>query len=106
MLQFWITSSGLAYAPSPVFPIYCPTKTAVHSFLVGLRAALVGTDVSVISIVPPLVGRTGLGHREKLDLATLPIAMALEDFTNNIFKALEENPVKELKEVDAGTAVT
>lgn len=34
------------------FPIYCPTKAALHSFSVALRAQLAGSNVSVTSLIP------------------------------------------------------
>jgi NAD(P)-dependent dehydrogenase (short-subunit alcohol dehydrogenase family) len=47
------TSSGLAFIPYPLSPIYCATKAAIHSFSQSLRVQLVGTSVTVIELAPP-----------------------------------------------------
>jgi len=46
-------SSGLAFIPLPVSPIYCATKAAIHSFTQSLRVQLDGTGVTVIELAPP-----------------------------------------------------
>lgn len=46
-------SSGLAFIPMPISPIYCATKAAIHSFTQSLRVQLEGTGVSVIELAPP-----------------------------------------------------
>lgn len=48
-------SSGLAFIPMPMSPVYCATKAAVHSFTQSLRVQLEGTSVRVVELVPPLV---------------------------------------------------
>jgi uncharacterized oxidoreductase len=48
-------SSGLAFVPMSIIPVYCATKAAVHSFTVSLRYQLKGSTVSVIELVPPYV---------------------------------------------------
>jgi uncharacterized oxidoreductase len=46
-------SSGLAFVPLPLSPVYCATKAAIHSFSQSLRAQLDGTSVTVIELAPP-----------------------------------------------------
>jgi uncharacterized oxidoreductase len=46
-------SSGLAFIPLPISPVYCATKAAIHSFSQSLRAQLDGTSVTVIELAPP-----------------------------------------------------
>jgi uncharacterized oxidoreductase len=46
-------SSGLAFIPFPLSPIYCATKAAIHSFSQSLRVQLDGTSVTVIELAPP-----------------------------------------------------
>src|SRR4029077_3922829 len=53
-------SSGLAFVPLSVFPVYCATKAAVHSFSLSLRQQLRGSNVKVIELIPPYVA-TELG---------------------------------------------
>ncbi len=48
-------SSGLAFVPLPLSPIYCATKAALHSFTQSLRVQLEGTGVTVIELAPPAV---------------------------------------------------
>jgi uncharacterized oxidoreductase len=48
-------SSGLAFVPFPVSPVYCATKAAIHSFTQSLRVQLDGTSVTVIELAPPAV---------------------------------------------------
>jgi len=48
-------SSGLAFVPMAIIPVYCATKAAVHSFTVSLRHQLRNSTVSVIELVPPYV---------------------------------------------------
>lgn len=102
--QFMITSSGLGFVPvGSMFPIYCPTKAAIHDYMVGIRQALKETNVNVIEIVPPFVGGTELGaeHRDKVHLTPMP----MDDFVKEVFQTLDNNKASEMKEVAAGTAV-
>jgi uncharacterized oxidoreductase len=46
-------TSGLAFVPLPISPIYCATKAALHSFTQSLRVQLEGTGVTVIELAPP-----------------------------------------------------
>jgi uncharacterized oxidoreductase len=48
-------SSGLAFIPLPISPVYCATKAAMHSFTQSLRVQLEGTGVTVIELAPPAV---------------------------------------------------
>jgi len=51
-------SSGLAFIPLPLSPVYCATKAAIHSFSQSMRAQLRGTRVTVVELVPPAVETT------------------------------------------------
>ena len=48
-----MVSSGLAFIPLPVSPIYCATKAALHSYTQSLRVQLSGTNVRAIELAPP-----------------------------------------------------
>ncbi|MBM7565192.1 SDR family oxidoreductase [Paenibacillus sacheonensis] len=88
-------TSGLAFTPFAIAPIYSATKAALHSFTMSLRLQLSATSVEVIEVAPPAVntdlGGTGLHvHGEPLDA-----------FADGIFKGLEEGKA----EVGYGTSV-
>lgn len=46
-------SSGLAFVPLPISPVYCATKAALHSFTQSLRVQLKKTNVKVFELAPP-----------------------------------------------------
>ena len=46
-------SSGLAFVPLPTSPIYCATKSGLHSFTLSLRVQLRNTSVRVFELAPP-----------------------------------------------------
>ena len=46
-------SSGLAFIPLPLSPVYSATKAAMHSFSQSLRAQLAGSSVRVVELAPP-----------------------------------------------------
>ncbi len=46
-------SSGLAFVPLPIAPIYCATKAAMNSFSRSLRVQLKNTRVKVFELAPP-----------------------------------------------------
>jgi uncharacterized oxidoreductase len=53
-------SSGLAFVPLTMFPIYSATKAAIHSFTKSLRHQLRGTSIKVFEVIPPTVHDTEL----------------------------------------------
>ena len=53
-------TSGLAFAPIAIMPIYGATKAALHSFSLSLRQQLLNTSITVIEVIPPAVD-TDLG---------------------------------------------
>ncbi|MBC8083600.1 MAG: SDR family oxidoreductase, partial [Hymenobacter sp.] len=53
-------TSGLAFAPMALAPLYSATKAALHSFTLSLRHQLAATPIRVLEIVPPAVN-TDLG---------------------------------------------
>lgn len=46
-------SSGLAFVPFPISPLYSATKAAVHSFTQSLRVQLQRTQIKVFELIPP-----------------------------------------------------
>jgi uncharacterized oxidoreductase len=53
-------TSGLAFSPLAIAPVYSATKAALHSFTLSLRQQLSATGIRVLEIVPPAV-QTDLG---------------------------------------------
>ncbi len=72
-------SSGLAFIPLAISPIYSATKAALHSFSLSLRAQLAGSNVQVIELAPPAVETPLLRgefaeemkHQKGMDVTTL-----------------------------------
>lgn len=48
-------SSGLAYVPISIMPVYCATKSALQSFTKSLRYQLRNDKVKVFEVSPPIV---------------------------------------------------
>lgn len=46
-------TSGLAFVPLALKPIYCATKAAMHAYTQSLRAQLAHTSVRVVELAPP-----------------------------------------------------
>ena len=80
-------SSGLAFVPFPVSPIYCATKAALHSFSLSLRAQLANTNVRVFEIAPPATETELLGAFEPGDMEGVSI-MKVEDMVRTSLKGL------------------
>ena len=80
-------SSGLAFVPLSVFPVYCATKAAVHSFTLSLRQQLRESKVKVIELIPPYVA-TELGGMGKTPPPGAMGPMPLETFITETMKEL------------------
>ncbi|SFL77731.1 uncharacterized oxidoreductase [Paenibacillus sp. 1_12] len=89
-------TSGLAFTPLAIAPIYSATKAALHSFTISLRHQLSATSVEVIEVAPPAVN-TDLGG-PGLHTQGEP----LDAFVDGIFKGLEEGK----SEIGFGTSVS
>jgi uncharacterized oxidoreductase len=46
-------SSGLAFVPIAIMPVYCATKAALHSFSLSLRYQLRDTSIKIFEIIAP-----------------------------------------------------
>ena len=97
-------SSGLAYMPLSMSPIYCSTKAAVHSLTMSLRHQLRDTPVKVIELAPPAV-KTDLGKVPGVPDKEFPM-LALDKFIDLTMKALEsektELPIGQSKMLKLG----
>lgn len=81
-------TSGLAFTPMVIAPIYSATKAAMHSFTVSLRHQLSDTSIEVIEVAPPAVN-TDLGGAG-LHTAGEP----LNEFADGIFQGLKDGKVE------------
>ncbi len=88
-------TSGLAFTPLAVTPIYSATKSAMHSFTMSLRYQLSATSVEVIEVVPPAVDTDLNGAWLKTQIEPL------DAFADGIFKGLEEGS----KEIGYSTSI-
>ena len=66
-------SSGLAFVPLPVAPVYCSTKAAIHSYSLSLRAQLRNTGIKVFELSPPLTETGMLGGFDEEDIKGVPV---------------------------------
>jgi uncharacterized oxidoreductase len=97
--SLFLTSSSLGYFPISFYPTYCATKAGIAAFAKILRMQLAYTgctNLNIVEVVPPYID-TALNahHRAQTDAlqggpdkATQP--MALSDYIENFFTALEE----------------
>ncbi|GAA4702900.1 SDR family oxidoreductase [Brevibacillus fulvus] len=88
-------TSGLAFTPFAIAPIYSATKAAFHSFTMSLRLQLSETSVEVIEVAPPAVN-TDLGGAG-LHTQGEP----LDAFADGIFTGLQEGK----QEIGYGSSV-
>jgi uncharacterized oxidoreductase len=76
-------TSGLAFSPVAIMPVYGATKAAMHSFTLSLRRQLSNADVTVVEVIPPAVdtdlGGAG-GHTQ---------GVALPEYINSVVDQLQ-----------------
>jgi uncharacterized oxidoreductase len=82
-------TSGLAFVPLKIVPVYCATKAGLHSFSISLRSQLAKTNVRVFEIAPPIV-KTDL-HREAQARKQSQRGISAAAVADAAFKALQRN---------------
>lgn len=55
-------SSGLAFVPLPISPVYCATKAGLHSFTLSLRVQMKKSSVKIFELAPPATQTKLLGN--------------------------------------------
>jgi uncharacterized oxidoreductase len=81
-------SSGLAFVPVAIWPTYCATKAAIHSYTQSLRYQLKDTSIQVIELIPPYVQTKLGGPRQASD----PQAMPPDDYIAEVMDILKNQP--------------
>jgi uncharacterized oxidoreductase len=107
---FMLMGSGLGFMPNGLFPIYCPTKSALHSLALCLRQEVntskdenVKKNLSIVEIVAPYVDTALMAA---YDLSMGPKPMPLEEYMDETMKVLGgvDEDGKAIKEAAVGTA--
>ena len=82
-------SSGLAFTPLALVPVYCATKAAIHSWSLSLRHQLRNTSVRVFEVAPPMVATDLAGERNRPEVGEY--VMSAEAVADDILKAVGQN---------------
>ncbi len=80
-------SSGLAFVPLPISPVYCATKAGLHSFTESLRVQLKNTKVKVFELAPPATRTELLDDFNPEDLKGVSV-MKVEDMVKVAVKGM------------------
>jgi len=83
-------SSGLAFVPLPISPIYCATKAALHSFTQSLRVQLKNTAVKVFEVAPPATQTELLGDFDANDMKGITI-MKVDDMVRQTLRGIADD---------------
>lgn len=86
-------SSGLAFVPLPISPVYCATKAAVHSFTLSLRAQLKNTKIKVFELLPPATQTALLRDFEASDLEGVAV-MKVEEMVRQCLRGVERDELE------------
>ena len=71
-------TSGLAFVPLPISPVYCSTKAGLHSFSQSLRVQMKNTRVKVFEVAPPATATELLADMNQEDMKGVSI-MKVDD---------------------------
>jgi uncharacterized oxidoreductase len=82
-------SSGLAFTPLAVVPVYCATKAAIHSLSLSLRHQLCNTSVRVFEVAPPMAATELSGERSRPEDGDR--VMSAEAVAAGVLEALGKN---------------
>jgi uncharacterized oxidoreductase len=86
-------SSGLAFVPLPISPVYCAAKAGLHSFTLSLRVQLKNTRVKVFELAPPATQTDLLGSFHADDLKGTSI-MNVVDMVRRAIKGFESDELE------------
>ncbi|PWU14514.1 MAG: short-chain dehydrogenase [Bdellovibrio sp.] len=83
-------SSGLAFVPLPISPVYCATKAGLHSFTLSLRVQLAQTKVKVFEVAPPATETELLGDFNSPDMKGISI-MKVDAMVEHSIRGIEND---------------
>jgi uncharacterized oxidoreductase len=99
-------TSGLAFVPRSLMPVYCATKAALHSFSMTLRVQLHDTPIKVFELVPPIVD-TELDRGERKVHGITDRGISAEQCAKEMIGMIEANlyfaPVERAKNMFAAS---
>ncbi len=82
-------SSGLAFVPLPITPVYCATKAALHSYTLSLRAQYKNTAVKVFELAPPATETellAGFNDDDMEGVSAMPVQALVDSFLKGFSK--------------------
>ena len=83
-------TSGLAFAPLAMMPVYCASKAAFHSLTLTIRHQFKNTSVKVIEVAPPAV-ETELGSDNRTDKSQSHYGITVSEFIAETMEALKND---------------
>ena len=83
-------SSGLAFVPLAIAPVYCSTKAALHSYTLSLREQLRNTDVKVFELAPPATETELLADFDEENMKGIK-AMSVQDMVADFLKGFSKD---------------
>jgi len=83
-------SSGLAFVPLPISPVYCSAKAALHFYTLSLREQLRNTKVKVFELAPPGTQTELLEVFSKEDMEGVSL-MSVEDMVADFLKGVSKD---------------
>ena len=83
-------SSGLAFVPFPISPVYSATKAGVHAFTKALRVQLKNTTIQVFELAPPST-QTALQNAFSTTDVKASANMDVKTLVHKAIKGLQRN---------------
>jgi uncharacterized oxidoreductase len=87
-------SSGLAFVPFPISPIYSAAKAGVHAYTQALRLQLKATNVKVFEVAPPSTETPLQDAFSHIDLGSSSPLMKVDKVVTQAIKGILTNNVE------------